>query len=186
LRAKVQALQQQVHDLQVCWAHLSRDFQAMVDRANAGSQIGEELLCCAQDLFTWWYRVRDGTLKRSTFRQYMGIVRSMVREQLQAGTACGCGRSRKVYATVSVSGARTPNGAAVVTGRGVVSGIYRIPSTPIVARQRQPGQGCRHPLPSGRRMPRWAILAPAPFPSPAWQNTPDPAVSPVVVRPSDR
>jgi len=65
----------------------------MVDRANAGSQIGEELLCCAQDLFTWWYRVRDGTLKRSTFRQYMGIVRSMVREQLEAGTACGCAKT---------------------------------------------------------------------------------------------
>src|SRR5262249_24819098 len=47
---------------QICWAHVARDFQAMVDRANAGSQIGEELLCCAQDLFTGWYRVRDGTL----------------------------------------------------------------------------------------------------------------------------
>src|SRR5262249_40061317 len=69
---------------QICWARLSRDFQAMVDWANAGSRIGEELLCCAQDLFTWWYRVRDGTLRRSTFRQYMGIVRSMVRAQLQA------------------------------------------------------------------------------------------------------
>jgi hypothetical protein len=37
--------------------------------------------------------LRDGTLKRSTFRQYMGIVRSMVREQLQAGTACGCAKT---------------------------------------------------------------------------------------------
>src|SRR5262249_59915830 len=51
---------------QVCWAHLIRDFQAMVDRADAGSAVGEELLCCAEDLFTWWYRVRDGTLSRST------------------------------------------------------------------------------------------------------------------------
>ena len=35
----------------------------MVDRNNAGSAIGEELLCCAQDLFHWWpQRVRDGTL----------------------------------------------------------------------------------------------------------------------------
>jgi transposase len=81
---------------QICWAHLSRDFQAMVDRANAGSQIGEELLCCAQDLFTWWYRVRDGTLKRSTFRQYMGVVRSMVREQLEGGTVCGCAKTAGV------------------------------------------------------------------------------------------
>src|SRR5262249_10556858 len=43
---------------QLCWAHLIRDFQAMVDRASAGSATGEELLCCAEDLFTWWYRVR--------------------------------------------------------------------------------------------------------------------------------
>src|SRR5262245_37270364 len=81
---------------QVCWAHLIRDFQAMVDRANAGSAIGEELLCCAQDLFTWWYRVRDGTLRRSTFRQYMAVVRSMVREQLEAGTVCGCAKTAGV------------------------------------------------------------------------------------------
>jgi transposase len=78
---------------QLCWAHLARDFQAMVDRANAGSPVGQELLCCAQDLFTWWYRVRDGTLSRSTLRQYLGVVRSMAREQLEAGAVCGCAKT---------------------------------------------------------------------------------------------
>jgi transposase len=29
---------------QLCWSHLRRDFQAMVDRHNAGSRIGRELL----------------------------------------------------------------------------------------------------------------------------------------------
>jgi transposase len=29
---------------QVCWAHLRRDFQAMIDRRNDGSLIGEEML----------------------------------------------------------------------------------------------------------------------------------------------
>src|SRR5262249_45379460 len=75
------------------WGTLARVCQESGSRGDARSQMGEELLCCAQDLFTWWYRVRDGTLKRSTFRQYMGIVRSMVREQLQAGTACGCAKT---------------------------------------------------------------------------------------------
>jgi transposase len=65
----------------------------MVDRASAGSPIGQELLCCAQDLFTWWYRARDGTLSRSTLQQYLGVVRSMVREQLEAGAACGCAKT---------------------------------------------------------------------------------------------
>jgi len=78
---------------QICWAHLNRDFQAMVDRANTGSAIGEELLCCAQDLFTWWYRVRDGTLSRSTFRRYVAGLRPWVRSQLEAGAACACART---------------------------------------------------------------------------------------------
>jgi len=78
---------------QLCWAHLQRDFQAMVDRNNAGSAIGEELLCCAQDLFNWWQRVRDGTLARSTMRQYMGKVRALVREALEQGVVCGCAKT---------------------------------------------------------------------------------------------
>jgi transposase len=78
---------------QVCWAHLIRDFQAMVDRANAGSAIGEELLRCAEDLFTWWYRVRDGTLSRSTFERYAAELRPWVRSPLEAGAACACAKT---------------------------------------------------------------------------------------------
>jgi transposase len=78
---------------QVCWAHVIRDFQAMVDRANAGSAIGEELLCCAEDLFTWWYRVRDGTLSRSTFQRYVADLRPWVRSQLEAGNICACAKT---------------------------------------------------------------------------------------------
>jgi transposase len=78
---------------QVCWAHLIRDFQAMVDRASAGSAVGEELLCCSEDLFTWWYRVRDGTLSRSTFQRYVAGLRPWVRSQLEAGAACACAKT---------------------------------------------------------------------------------------------
>jgi transposase len=78
---------------QVCWAHLVRDFQAMVDRANAGSPIGEELLCCAEELFTWWYRVRDGTLSRATFRRYVAELRPWVRSRLEAGAGCACAKT---------------------------------------------------------------------------------------------
>jgi transposase len=78
---------------QVCWAHLIRDFQAMVDRASAGSAIGEELLCCAEDLFTWWHRVRNGTLSRSTLRRYVAELRPWVRSQLETGRVCGCAKT---------------------------------------------------------------------------------------------
>src|SRR5262249_9604462 len=108
---------------QVCWAHLIRDFQAMVDRANAGSPIGEELLCCADDVFTWWYRVRDGTMSRSTFQRYIAELRPWVRSQLEAGSACACaktaGTCRELWAAepalwtfVRVEGIEPTNNAA--------------------------------------------------------------------------
>jgi transposase len=81
---------------QLCWAHRVRDFQAMVDRGDAGGAIGEELLCCGQDPFTWWYRVRDGTRSRSTFRRKVGELRSWVRQQLEAGSVCGCAKTEAV------------------------------------------------------------------------------------------
>jgi transposase len=82
-----------LYQRQICWAHLLRDFQAMVDRAGAGSASGEELLCCAEALFTWWYRVRDGTLSRSTFQRYVTEFRPWVRSQLEAGAACACAKT---------------------------------------------------------------------------------------------
>jgi transposase len=78
---------------QICWAHLIRDFQAMVDRRNASSALGEELLCCAQDMFTWWYRVRDGTLSRSSFQRYIAELRPWIRSQLEAGSVDGCAKT---------------------------------------------------------------------------------------------
>src|SRR5262249_50107003 len=58
-----------------------------------GSAIGEELLCCAEELFTWWHRVRDGTLSRATLRRYVAELRPWVRSQLEAGRDCGCAKT---------------------------------------------------------------------------------------------
>jgi len=85
-----------LYQRQICWAHLRRDFQAMVDRGNAGSALGEELLLFAEDVFTEWYRVRDGTLRRSTLRQYVDRQRPWFREQLEAGLGCGCAKTAAV------------------------------------------------------------------------------------------
>lgn len=75
---------------QVCWAHLKRDFQAMVDRNNAGSTIGADLLLLTGVLFEWWHRVRDGTLSRRAFRRYAAALRADVVVVLEQGSACGC------------------------------------------------------------------------------------------------
>ena len=79
---------------QVCWAHLRRDFQAMIDRRNGGSDIGEELLFHADVLFEHWKRVRDGTLGRSGFRsRYANWLRAEVRTLLERGAGCACAKT---------------------------------------------------------------------------------------------
>jgi transposase len=74
---------------QLCWAHLLRDFEAMRDRGGCSAEIGDALLAQAHQMFTWWHRVREGTLKRSTFRSYMTPLRREVERLLEAGSRCG-------------------------------------------------------------------------------------------------
>lgn len=78
-----------VHKRQLCWAHLIRDFAAMALRKGKSARIGEGLLEQADLMFQWWHRVRDGTLKRSTFQQYMFFVRTRVEDLLAQGEVCG-------------------------------------------------------------------------------------------------
>ncbi len=74
---------------QPCWAHLLRDFEAMRGRGGASEEIGKALLAQAHQMFTWWHRVREGTLQRSTFRSYMTPLRREVERVLEAGRCCG-------------------------------------------------------------------------------------------------
>lgn len=82
---------------QICWAHLRRDFQAMIDRADEGSEIGEQLLACADRLLTNWKRVRDGTLFRGEFNRFpLLAVQRRVEELLWRGRACAAEKTRHV------------------------------------------------------------------------------------------
>ena len=86
---------------QLCWAHLRRDFQAMIDRETTGSLVGKELLSLSDELFEHWKRVRDGTLLKSTFRIQMrssGEFRSRFREALERGKACACRKTSRTCA----------------------------------------------------------------------------------------
>ena len=65
---------------QVCWAHLRRDFQAMIDRGGNGERIGKRLLSLSNRLFRHWHRVRDGTLPWSVFQERMSRLRREVKQ----------------------------------------------------------------------------------------------------------
>ena len=70
---------------QVCWAHLRRDFQAMIDRAAGGQEVGSKLLALSGRVFDWWRRLGSGAIRRSTLRGYVGWLRPVVRLNLEAG-----------------------------------------------------------------------------------------------------
>jgi transposase len=86
---------------QVCWAHLRRDFQAMINRGGGAKAIGEELLFDADMLFALWYKVRDGTRTRRWLREQIeGWLRPEVQGLLEEGAACGCAKTAGVCAEI--------------------------------------------------------------------------------------
>jgi transposase len=108
---------------QLCWSHLRRDFQAMIDRQNNGTAIGKSLLNLSDRMFAWWHRVRDGTLCRSSFQVYISGLRGEFFAALEDGEACGCPKTaatcreliaheRKLWAFVWREGIEPTNNAA--------------------------------------------------------------------------
>jgi transposase len=78
---------------QLCWAHLRRDFQAMVDRGGAAAAVGSELLALSGVLFDLWYKARDGTRTRRWFRRLVQEIRPDVASALRQGAACACAKT---------------------------------------------------------------------------------------------
>lgn len=82
-----------INKVQLCWAHLRRDFQAMKDRGGTSKPIGETLLDLSDTLFEWWHQVRNRELARSTFQQYVVALRKECRAILEQGATCGCAKT---------------------------------------------------------------------------------------------
>jgi transposase len=79
-----------LHERQLCLAHLSRDFQAMIDRGGPGQAVGEALLEHMHVLFAWWQWVRDGTWTRSTLQSYVRPLRASFKLELAWGSQSTC------------------------------------------------------------------------------------------------
>jgi len=72
--------------LQWCWAHLKRDFQALIDDpCKTKKRLGHDLMKPTNELFALWKKVRDGTISRRTFRRQMQPIREQVRSLLLRG-----------------------------------------------------------------------------------------------------
>ena len=79
--------------LQWCWAHLRRDFQAMIDRGQPGKAIGESLLEQSNILFHLWHQFCEGKRARQELQQAMRPVRAAVSKVLQRGVKSPCSKT---------------------------------------------------------------------------------------------
>ena len=108
--------------LQWCWAHLKRDFQALIDDpCPTKKRLGHDLMRPTQELFALWQKVRDGTISRRTFRRLMQPIRQRVDALLLRGyyNAHTCGFCKELvehgehlWTFVAVEGIQPTNNAA--------------------------------------------------------------------------
>jgi len=90
-----------VANRQLCWAHLRRDFQAVIDRGGAGKEAGEMLLLISNIVFDNWHQIRDGTLSREAgIDRILNWFAPEFRLTLESGTRCGCARTQRFCATL--------------------------------------------------------------------------------------
>jgi transposase len=88
--------------LQWCWAHLKRDFQALIDRGdNQAKRLGYDLRRMTCKLFEHWGNYRDGTISRAALVRRMAPVRREVERLLLRGVQSGnpslVGMCRELY-----------------------------------------------------------------------------------------
>ena len=74
---------------QVCWSHLDRDFEAMVDRGGASRDVGLALLRESTRRFKWWAWVQQGHRSRAWMEGKLPELQRATRKALEAGTTCG-------------------------------------------------------------------------------------------------
>ena len=76
--------------IQWCWAHLLRDFQALIDSNDGQAKcLGHDLQRQTRTMFALWHNVRDGTLSRRAFQQQMKPIRLEVEALLLRGLFSG-------------------------------------------------------------------------------------------------
>jgi transposase len=72
--------------LQWCWAHLKRDFQALIDDSDHQvKRLGHDLMRPTKELFRHWSRCRDGTITRRGFERLMTPIRHEIDSLLLRG-----------------------------------------------------------------------------------------------------
>jgi transposase len=70
---------------QVCWAHLKRDFQKLVDRGGPAAKLGRALLRIERRVFEEWHLFRGGTFGRRALQNHLDGEAREFERLLEAG-----------------------------------------------------------------------------------------------------
>jgi transposase len=92
---------------QICWAHLKRDFQKLVDRGGAASRLGLEGLAVVRQVFAAWHLFRGGGCDRDGLIERLDPAARQLERLLERGCACAdtktatfCGNVRALLPAV--------------------------------------------------------------------------------------
>jgi len=108
---------------QVCWAHLKRDFQKLVDYGGPGRAIGRNALRLLAGLFGAWADLRADPTQRPRFVRRARQYQWRLRRVLETGQQCGCEKTANfctgllklwpaLWTFVTVPGVEPTNNAA--------------------------------------------------------------------------
>jgi transposase len=73
---------------QVCWAHLKRDFQKLVDRGGPAARLGRKLQGIAERVFAQWHLFRGGGCDRHELPLRLSPDAERLERLLRAGRRC--------------------------------------------------------------------------------------------------
>jgi transposase len=116
---------------QVCWAHLKRDFQKLVDYGGPGRAIGQDALRLLGGLFGAWADLRADPTQRARFGRRARQYQWRLRRVLERGQQCGCEKTAHfctallklwpaLWTFVTVPGIEPTNNAAEQASRPAV------------------------------------------------------------------
>ena len=74
---------------QICWAHLKRDFQKLIDRGGPAEAIGRVGLEVVECLFADWWAFRYGELDRAGLQAWLEPIARELQGVLEQGRSCG-------------------------------------------------------------------------------------------------
>jgi transposase len=73
---------------QICWAHLKRDFQKLVDRGGPSAPLGQALLQVTEQVFQEWHLFRGGGCDRPALQQRLDGSARQLERLLRKGRRC--------------------------------------------------------------------------------------------------